>query len=101
MDHWIILHHFVVGLRSNVNYCNTLRFKLGAYDNQIRHGKLRIQMIEGNILKITQNRKILGRREICKYRHNYLIGKDEKLGSKYKSEKSKITRTSILVQSNE
>ena len=37
MDNWINFQNFIAGFRSDVNYCNDLRVKLGAYGNKIRN----------------------------------------------------------------
>ena len=39
MDDWIVLQHFMISLRSGINYHNVLRVELGDHDDKVRNEK--------------------------------------------------------------
>ena len=85
-ENWIVLQHFVAGLRRNANYCKVLGAKCGAHENKIRN--------ENNENSNKRKDYLKKYAKLSKSKHrlsrNHLMGKYETSNCNHKSEQLKM-----------
>ena len=78
-DNWIILKHFVAGLRSNMDFSSRLLNEVGSCANAIRNR--RTEVLSKRKKYLHDHRKLentMERRKLYRKRRNKFMGKDDK-----------------------